>query len=61
MDYSTISTRSLEKMLDRSAAGSAEQEAIQKELRVRGQGVLRPDRDTLLLFKKEMWSSTERR
>jgi hypothetical protein len=51
-DYSTLSTAALEKILDRSAQGSAEQRAVQKELRERGEGAPAPreDKQQLHLF-----------
>jgi len=62
MDYSTIKTSSLAKMLDGAAAGSAEHAAIQKELKDRGEGLrFRSDKRTPLLFGKAVWDSMPRR
>ena len=45
---STLTTRTIEKMLDRAAAGSAEHEALQEELRRRAIPV--KDTQTMSLF-----------
>lgn len=62
MDYSTFSTAALAKILDRSAEGSAEQRAVQEELRRREvdgpQGRGYRDANTLKLFTGDEWANT---
>jgi hypothetical protein len=55
MDYSTFNTRTIEKMLDAAAAGSAEHKALQAELLRREQTKPHKDTKTLLLFEREVW------
>ena len=60
-DYSTFSTRTLEKMLARAAAGSAEHKVLREELRARGEYSTRRDTGTRLLFGAEQWGGMARR
>ena len=56
MNYATLSTRTLEKILGRSAADSAEQKAVQEELRRRAEERPRLGRRrTPLLFNSIVW------
>jgi hypothetical protein len=61
MDYSTLSTGTVLKLLDRAAAGSAEHEALQRELHSREEKMRsRPDRGTALLFNAVEWEGVKR-
>ena len=62
MNYSTLSTRTLEKILGRTAADSAEQRAVQEELARRAQDRPRLGRRrTPLLFNSFEWEKTRQK
>ena len=54
-------TRTIEKMLDEAAAGSAEQKALQEELRRRDLDSHLPDKRTGILFDKTTWGGIRQR
>jgi len=55
MNYGSFSTATLAKILDRSPEGSAEQTAVQEELRRRGENSRRTDKQTPVLFTGSEW------